>query len=97
MTAGDPGRAIHEAGERRFTITLGTSRAVLEYRPAAGGALDYYHTFVPPELRGRGLASELTEFALRYALDRNLKVVPTCPFIAAFIDRHPEFEPLLAD
>jgi uncharacterized protein len=97
MTAGDGQRVVHEPAQRRFTITLGTGRAVLEYRPIGADSLDYYRTFVPPELRGRGLASEVTEFALRYALERNLKVVPTCPFVAQFIKSHPELEPVLGD
>jgi predicted GNAT family acetyltransferase len=89
-------RVLHDPG-RRFTIALDHGVAVLEYRALDGGTtLDYYHTFVPPALRGRGIASELTAFALRYALDRHLKVVPTCPFVAAYISRHREFESALA-
>ena len=89
-------RVQHDPG-RRFTISFEGGVAVLEYRTLDGGAtLDYYHTFVPPALRGRGLASELTSFALRHALERRLKVVPTCPFVAAYIRGHREFESVLA-
>jgi uncharacterized protein len=96
MTAGAEQRVIHEPERRRFIIALDEGSAVLEYRAIDSATLDYYHTFVPPALRGRGLASELTGFGLRYALDRSLKVVPTCPFVAAFISGHPEFETVLA-
>jgi uncharacterized protein len=89
-------RVRHDVG-RRFTLEVGDRVAVLEYRTLDGGAtLDYYRTFVPPALRGRGLASELTDFALRYALEQQLKVVPTCPFVAAYIDGHREFEAVVA-
>jgi uncharacterized protein len=96
MTPAAAERAHHDPG-RRFTISFEQGVAVLEYRTFDGGStLDLYHTFVPPALRGRGLASELTAFALRYALERRLKVVATCPFVAAYIRGHREFESLLA-
>lgn len=69
--------------------------AVLEYREIDAQTLDYYRTFVPTPLRGVGIASRLTDAALRYARDHDLKVVPTCPFIAAYIKRHREFQPLV--
>ncbi len=97
MTAGAQVRVVHEPERRRFTIALDEGSAVLEYRTIDSTTLDYYHTFVPPAVRGRGLASELTAFALRYALERHLRVVPTCPFVAAYISGHPEFETALAD
>ena len=57
--------------------------------------LDYHHTFVPLPLRGRGIASALTAYALRHAHHENLKVVPSCPFVAAFVRRHPEHAPVI--
>jgi hypothetical protein len=97
MSAGAPERVQHDPSERRFTIAVDDGVAVLEYRALDGGAtLDYHHTFVPPALRGRGVASELTAFALRYARERHLKVVPTCPFVAAYIKRHRELESVVA-
>jgi predicted GNAT family acetyltransferase len=50
---------------------------------------------VPVALRERGIASALTDYALRYARDENLRVIPSCPFVAAFVRRHPEHEPVL--
>ena len=89
-------RVEHEPGRRRFTMRFDEGTAVLDYRAIDAGTLDYHHTFVPPALRGRGLASELTSQALRYARDARLKVVPTCPFVATFIARHPEYSSLVA-
>ncbi|MCY1382812.1 GCN5-related N-acetyl-transferase [compost metagenome] len=50
------------------------------------------HTIVPPELEGKGIASTLAKYVLEYAKDNTLKVKPYCPFINAYIDRHPEYQ-----
>jgi predicted GNAT family acetyltransferase len=59
----------HDNAARRFTADIDGVEAVLEYRELDGGTLDYYHTFVPQSLRGAGIASRLTDAALRYARD----------------------------
>ena len=53
------------------------------------------HTEVPPELRGRHLAETLARAGLEHARANKLKVVPFCPFVRAFLQRHPEFESVL--
>jgi predicted GNAT family acetyltransferase len=88
--------ARHDAARQRFAASVGEGReAVLEYRVAASGVLDYYHTFVPPEARGRGSASELVSFALDYARAQGYLVRPTCPFVARFVATHPEYADLI--
>lgn len=47
-------------------------------------------TFVQPALRGRGLAETLVRAALDFARAERLRVIPTCSYVAAFVDRHPE-------
>jgi predicted GNAT family acetyltransferase len=85
----------HDPERRRFTLTVGDALAVLDYDRVDATTLDYRHTFVPVALRERGIASALTDYALRYARDENLRVIPSCPFVAAFVRRHPEHEPVL--
>jgi hypothetical protein len=85
----------HEPAAHRFVARTGGVAAVLEYDLVDAKTLDYHHTFVPQELRGGGIASQLTGYALRYARDNGLKVRPTCPFVASYIQRHPEFQPLV--
>ena len=84
-------RFEHDAAAHRFTLSSGTAVAVLDYREHDARTLEYYHTFVPTSLRGRGVASRLVAHALRYAIEQHLSVIPTCPFVAAFIRRHPEY------
>jgi predicted GNAT family acetyltransferase len=97
--SGEPPSAVaplavhHEPTTRRFVARTPGGEAVLEYRWLDLGTLDYHHTFVPAALRGAGIASQLTECALRYARDNGLKVIPTCPFVARYVARHPEFQP----
>lgn len=50
-------------------------------------------THVPDEWRGKGLAKKMAECALNYAKENNLRVIPYCPFIAKYIDEHPEWLP----
>jgi len=85
----------HEPAAQRFVARTAGLEAVLEYDTLNARLLDYHHTFVPPALRGGGIASRVTEYALTYARDNGIKVRPTCPFVARYIERHPEFKPLI--
>ncbi len=50
--------------------------------------------YVPPALEGRGIAGQLTQFALDYCRQHELSVVPRCPYVAHWIQRHPEYQSL---
>jgi predicted GNAT family acetyltransferase len=54
------------------------------------------HTYVPSSLRGRGIAEEITRFALESARKHGWKVVPVCSYAAGFLTKHPEYRDLLA-
>lgn len=86
----------HEPDAQRFVLELGGGTGLITYRELASRVLDLNHTFVPPSLRGGGVASQLTEHALNYAREHGYRVIPSCPFVAAFIDRHPQHRDLLA-
>ena len=68
---------------------------MLTYREAAG-RVTLIHTEVPPELRGRRLADALARAALDHARQHGLAVRPLCPFVQAFVKRHPEYADLVA-
>src|SRR5215813_5446399 len=59
------------------------------------GRMVIQHTEVPPELEGHGLAAKLTRAALEYARTRKLQVIPSCPYTAAFLAKHPEYGDVL--
>lgn len=73
----------HEPENRRFVAELGGRAAVLDYAVVEDGVLDYQHTWVPPEFRGRGIANRLVAFGLEYARTQGFRVIPSCSFVAA--------------
>lgn len=77
----------HNPDARRFEIATGHSLAVCDYIES-GGELVLAHTFVPPEMRGTGLAARLVDAALAYAAERELRVVPACSYVAAHMRRN---------
>jgi predicted GNAT family acetyltransferase len=86
----------HEAARQRFVAAISGGReAVLQYRVAPSGVLDYYHTFVPAAARGQGVASRLAAFALDHAREHGYRVRPSCPFVARFVAAHPEYADLV--
>ena len=60
------------------------------------GAILFTHTEVAAAAEGKGYASRLIEAALADVRARGLKLVPLCSFVAAYVDRHPETQDLLA-
>ena len=86
----------HDEKGKRFVIEVQGREAVLSYTPK-GNVLDFYSTFVPEELRGQGLAEEVVKAAFEYAKEKDLKVLPTCPYVSgAFLKRHKEYQSLVA-
>lgn len=85
----------HNAALQRFEAQLDGKLCVAEYERRHGD-LVFTHTFVPPELRGHGIAEKLVRTALEYAREQHARVVPECSYVAAFIQRHREFAPLTA-
>jgi uncharacterized protein len=81
--------------EQEFELTVDGHRALAAYQ-IEGDTIVFTHTLVPKAIEGRGVASKLIRGALDSARDRGLKVVPQCPFVAAYIKRHPDTQDLLA-
>lgn len=73
----------------RFEIEVDGRVAYAEYRVLASGVL-FPHTETPAELEGRGIGSALVRHAMAFAAERGLRVIPVCPFFAAYIARHQE-------
>lgn len=61
-----------------------------------GDVIAFEHTFVPEDLRGRGLATRLVESGLSMARAEGLSVIPQCPFFADYMRAHPETHDQLA-
>lgn len=79
----------------RFEIDLGDgSFAIAEYTLPAGKIM-FTHTEVPEAHGGQGLGTKLIRFALDAARERELKVIPICPFFAAYMQSHADVQDLL--
>lgn len=80
----------HLPAQHRFAADVGAGDdAVLAYEELPGGTLDLQHTVVPPEARGAGAGNALVRAAVDYARAHGVRLVPTCPFVAAWLRRHP--------
>jgi len=87
---------VHQNPElHRFELDVEGGTAFAIYR-LAGDVMAFTHTEVPAALRGRGIGSEMMHGVLQNVRAQGLKVVPRCPFVADFMDRHPEYADLLA-
>lgn len=87
----------HDAAAGRFYVEVDGEIAALDYVRVDERTLDLRHTFVPEALRGRGIAGEIVRFALRYAREAGLRVIPTCSYVAATIRRDPSLADLVAE
>ncbi|WP_422014491.1 GNAT family N-acetyltransferase [Roseateles sp.] len=84
----------HDSQARRFTLAT-TPISVLDYE-LSGGRVVFTHTGVPDAFQGQGLAARLVEAGLAWARDQGLKVVPACSYVHLYIQRHPEWQNLVA-
>jgi predicted GNAT family acetyltransferase len=87
----------HQTEEKRFVAELDGHVSVLQYELAPSGVVDFYRTYVPDALRGRGVAGDLVAAGLDWARLSSHRVVPSCSYVAAYIERHPAYADLVAD
>jgi predicted GNAT family acetyltransferase len=85
---------VHNPDDHRFEIQDGGATAVLEYQ-LVPGRIVFTHTGVPKDMEGRGLGGALVRTGLEHARHHDLAVRPVCPFVAAYIARHPEYADLV--
>lgn len=79
----------------RFEATVGADTARLDYRIEAG-EMALLHTEVPASMRDLGMGGKLAHAALDFARREKLRVNPLCPFVAKYVERHPEYADLVA-
>lgn len=79
---------------QQFRLRLDGQVARIEYS-RTDDTIVFKHTEVPPALEGKGIAGKLAQAALEYARDHKLAVVPRCQYVASYIRKHPEFQPLV--
>lgn len=85
---------VHDATAQRFVVEAGDAVALLQYRQRPG-RITFVHTEVPEALRGRGIAQRLAHAGLEHAKAQGLEVVPWCPFVREYLEKHPEYQELV--
>jgi len=86
----------HNPLEHRFEATDGDAAAgFVEYIQTDAGLIVITHTEVDRSYEGKGVGSQLAQYALDYARAERLSVLPICPFVAGYIQRHSEYQDLL--
>ncbi|MDG4824352.1 GNAT family N-acetyltransferase [Asanoa sp. WMMD1127] len=83
-------------GRNRFEIVVDGQDAGFSAYRLRDGAITFTHTQIDPSFEGQGLGSKLARAALDESRARGLRVYAQCPFIAGYIDKHPEYADLLA-
>ena len=85
---------VNNESAGRFEIDIEGQLAVSNYR-RRDDRIVFTHTEVPEQFEGRGIGNRLAVAALDFASEEGLRVVPRCRFIAAFIERHREYQDLV--
>lgn len=90
MTTDDLAVTDH-ADARRFELRAGDEVVGwIDYLPA-GPSVIFSHTEIAPAHEGQGMGSVLVRQALELMRERGTTIIPTCPFTAAYIQRHPDY------
>ncbi len=85
---------IDNTEKHRFELAV-DGHIAATYYDIADGVITFIHTEVPSELGGKGIGSKLIREALDQVRADGLKVIPQCPFVKAFIEKHPDYQDLL--
>lgn len=80
---------IHNTSNSRFELTIDGHTGIAEYVDQ-GSVWALTHTYVPDELRGKGVAGQLVKTALEAARTAGVKVDPQCSYVAVYLERHSE-------
>jgi predicted GNAT family acetyltransferase len=88
-------RVIDNPEESRYEISVDGTRAGFAVYRLAPDVVTFIHTEINPEIERRGLGTQLVREALDDARARGLAVRPVCPFVADFIERHPDYADLV--
>ena len=94
INAGELAVRDNEA-EGQYEISYDGRLALLAYF-RRGDSVVLAHTEVPEALEGHGIAGRLAQFALDDARAKGLRVVPRCPYVRAYLEKHTEYAELVA-
>lgn len=82
---------INNESKHQYEFHLEGYTPKIEYIINNNSEIFLTHTEVHPALGGRGIGTQLVKKVLEDIKNKELKLVPLCPFVAAYIKRHPEW------
>jgi predicted GNAT family acetyltransferase len=84
-------RVVDNPDELRYELWLGEELGgEIRYTRGGDGKVVLVHTEIEPQLEGQGLANVLVQGALDDLKERGIEYRVVCPFVAAYLRRHPE-------
>lgn len=86
-----------DQGGGRYVIKLGGDEAEMTYSNVGDKRIAIGHTYVPPSMRGKGLAEALVKRGIEDARAEGTKILPYCSYVRLEFQRHPEWHDLLAE
>lgn len=87
-------KLIDNEKSNRYEFDIENSTAFIQYKKTKT-SIYLIHTKVPEELRGQGVGSAIVLATLRDIKDKKMTLIPSCPFVALYIKRHPEWQTLV--
>ena len=77
----------HRPEQSRFVTTVDGQESILQYRRMSGDGIEFTSTWVPPALRGRGIAEKLVRTGLAWAREQGHEITTSCWYVGRFLGR----------
>ena len=90
-------KLIDNVALHQYEFRIGDLIPRIEYIKTKNGEIDLTHTEVPSALEGTGVGSSLVRLALEDIERQQLRLVPLCPFVAGYVQKHPEWKRLVME
>ena len=90
-------KVIDNVALHQYEFRIGDLIPRIEYIKTKTGEIYLTHAEVPSALEGKGVGSSLVRLALEDIERQQLRLVPLCPFVAGYVQKHPEWKRLVME